>query len=185
MCCLTQNCSPSACPLNLTLIQECILRITSYKYSTLSPSYSLLFINHSNWEGMLWIEENTGQTIAVIPLSLEKLTLRSLLSGFLLFPKDQGKLDYIIFWLSSKNCVKEESLRKGVRSILPCRKNTFKTILSLCTREWQVCEFSGMLSEGQSFLWQVFLLHIISVSWENKCVLCAQRAAPSINSIVV
>lgn len=73
MCCLTENCTPSAWPLDLTLIRECTLRITSYKYYTLSPWYHCC-INHSNWEGVLWIEENTGHTVAVIPLSLKKLT---------------------------------------------------------------------------------------------------------------
>lgn len=71
---LHKNCTHSAWPLDLTLIQESTLRIASYKYSTLSPSYLLLFINHSNWEGMLWLEENTCHTIAMIPLSLQKLT---------------------------------------------------------------------------------------------------------------
>lgn len=74
MCCLAQNSVPLPWPLDLTLIQECTLTITSHKHSTLSPSYSLLFINHSNWAGVLWIEENTGHTRAVIPVSSPKLT---------------------------------------------------------------------------------------------------------------
>lgn len=74
MCCLAQNCVPSPWPLDLTLIQEYTLTITSYKHSTLSPSYPLLFINHSNWAGVLWIEENTGHTRAEISVSSPKLT---------------------------------------------------------------------------------------------------------------
>lgn len=139
------------------------LTITSYEPSTLSPSYSLLFINLPNWAGMLWIEENTGHTRAVIPVSSPKLAPYT---GSFLHPAVPKRLRWVrphhLLAILQKPC-RRRAWRKE-RHLSLQKNNTFKTVLSLCTREWQVYEFSGVLSDGQSFLWQVFLLHIISAT---------------------
>lgn len=139
------------------------LTITSYERSTLSPSYPLLFINLPNWAGVLWIEESTGHTRAVIPVSSPKLTPYT---GSFLHPavpkRPRRVRPHHLLALLQKPCSRRAWGKEKHLSLQ--KNNTFKTVLSLCTCEWQVYEFSGVLSEGQSFLWQVFLLHIISAT---------------------
>lgn len=175
MCCLTQNCIPSAWPLVLTLIQECTLRITSYKHSALSPSYSLPFINHSNWEGVLWIVENTGHAIAVIPLSLQKLPHYA---GCFLdthySQKTKASYSTSSFGYSPKTA-KEESLREGVRGICPCRQKQFSNSFEL-VHMWMtsMCAQWDVIWRTVIFMAGFFAAHNLSFLGKQMCSVCAE-----------
>lgn len=125
------------------------LSVTSYGPSSLSPSYSLLFINHPNWAGMLRIE-STGHARAVIPMSSPKLTPYT---GSFLHPavpkRPRRVRPHHLLALLQKPC--RRRAWRNERHLSLQKNNTFKRVLSLCTCEWQLYEFSGVLYEGQSF----------------------------------
>lgn len=162
MCCLAQNCVLLPSPLDVTLIQEYTLTITSYKHSTLSPSYSLLFINHFNWAAVLWIEENTGHTRAVIPVASPKLTRSTGSFWDPTVPKRPRRVRPSFG--QPPKIMEEEGLKERVRGICPCRKITFLKQFWACAHvndkswiQW------GVVWRTVVFMAR-FLLHIISVS---------------------